>query len=273
MCRVLEVSTSGYYDWRRGRANRRDREDAQLLVEIRAIHHQSRKTYGAPRIYEELRDRGTRCSRKRVARLMWQAGLRTRQKRHFRATTDSCHTLPMSEQVLERAFRPSAPHVTWAADITYIWTEEGWLYLAVVLDLFSRRVVGWSMQATLARSLVIEALKMALRGRRPAVGLVHHSDRGSQYASHDYQALLKQYGIISSMSRTGNCWDNAPVESFFATLKKELVHQRRYRTRAEARADLCEYVEVWYNRQRRHSTLGYMTPVAYENRASLAQAA
>ncbi len=245
MCRVLDVSTSGYYDWRQDREQRRGRADAQLLIEIRAIHHQSRKTYGAPRIHEELREHGWRCSRKRVARLMRQAGLHAQQKRRYRATTDSSHTLPVAENVLGRAFLPAAPHVIWAADITYIWTDEGWLYLAVVLDLFSRRVIGWSMQPTLERALVSEALEMALRAHRPAAGLVHHSDRGSQYASRDYQVLLKQYGIIPSMSRKGNCWDNAPVESFFATLKKELVYQRRYRTRLEARADLFEYVEVW----------------------------
>lgn len=264
MCRVLEVSTSGYYDWRKRPESRRQKEDRRLVVEIKAIHSESRQTYGSPRIHDELKDRGIRCGRKRVARLMRLHDISAKQKRRFKATTDSKHTLPVAENVLNRQFTPSAPNVAWSADITYIPTRQGWLYLAVVMDLFSRRIVGWSMHKRLHRSLVLDALKMALRGRSPRPGLIHHSDRGSQYASGDYQALLDAQQMVCSMSRRGNCWDNAPVESFFSTLKRELVHRRRYRTRAEARAELFEYIEVWYNRRRRHSSLGYQSPVKYE---------
>ena len=264
MCRVQEVSTSGYYDWRGRAESQRKKQDRRLVVEIKAIHRQSRQTYGSPRIHDQLKDRGIRCGKKRVARLMQLHGLRAKQTRRFKATTDSKHTLPVADNVLSRQFTPSAPDVVWAADITYIPTRQGWLYLAVVLDLFSRRVVGWSMHKRLDRSLVLDALEMALRGRSPGPGLIHHSDRGSQYASGDYQALLEAQQMISSMSRRGNCWDNAPVESFFSTLKRELVHHRRYQTRAEARAELFEYIEVWYNRRRRHSSLGYQSPAEYE---------
>lgn len=263
MCRVLEVSTSGYYDWRH-RPAPSNRDDERVLVEIKAIHAASKRRYGSPRVHRTLRDRGIRCSEKRVARLMQEHGIRARRVRRFKATTDSKHTLPVAENVLERQFEVNLPNARWAADITYIWTGQGWLYLAVVMDLFSRRIVGWSMQETLARSLVISALAMALRARRPDSGLVHHSDRGSQYASLDYQELLRGAGCTCSMSRKGNCWDNAPVESFFSTLKMELVHERRYRTREEARMEVFEFIEVWYNRERLHSSLGYLSPVAYE---------
>ena len=264
MCRVLAVSTSGYYDWRGRAESRRQKEDRRLVVEIKAIHKESRQSYGSPRIHDELKDRGRRCGRKRVARLMRLHGLRAKQTRRFKATTDSKHTLPVAENVLSRQFTVSAPDVAWSADITYIPTRQGWLYLAVVIDLFSRRVVGWSMHKRLKRRLVLDALKMALRGRSPGPGLIHHSDRGSQYASGDYQALLAAQQMVCSMSRRGNCWDNAPVESFFSTLKRELVHHRRYQTRAEARAEIFEYIEVWYNRRRRHSSLGYKSPAQYE---------
>ena len=264
MCRVLAVSTSGYYDWRGRAESRRQKEHRRLVVEIKAIHKESRQSYGSPRIHDELKDRGRRCGRKRVARLMRLHGLRAKQTRRFKATTDSKHTLPVAENVLSRQFTVSAPDVAWSADITYIPTRQGWLYLAVVIDLFSRRVVGWSMHKRLKRRLVLDALKMALRGRSPGPGLIHHSDRGSQYASGDYQALLAAQQMVCSMSRRGNCWDNAPVESFFSTLKRELVHHRRYQTRAEARADIFEYIEVWYNRRRRHSSLGYQSPAQYE---------
>ena len=263
MCRVLQVSTSGYYDWRR-RPAPSIQDDERLLVEIKAIHAASKRRYGSPRVHRALRDRGIRCGEKRVARLMQEHGIRARRMRRFKATTDSKHTLPVAENVLERQFEVKLPNARWAADITYIWTRQGWLYLAVVMDLFSRRIVGWSMQETLARSLVIDALEMALRARRPDSGLVHHSDRGCQYASLDYQELLRRAGCTCSMSRKGNCWDNAPVESFFSTLKMELVHERRYRTRQEARMEVFEFIEVWYNRERLHSSLGYLSPVAYE---------
>lgn len=264
MCRVLKVSTSGYYAWRKRRESPRSRANRRLLVEIKAVHQQSDQTYGSPRIYRELAGRGLRCSENRVARLMRLEGVRARQVRRFKVTTNSKHDMAVAANHLDRRFEPLAPNTRWGADITYIWTQQGWLYLAIVLDLFSRRVVGWSMQPTMERTLVIDALKMALEFRKPSAGLLHHSDRGRQYASKDYQELLREAAMCCSMSRKGNCWDNAPVESFFATLKRERIHHRRYRSRAEARADIFQYVEVWYNRKRRHSSLDYLSPVDYE---------
>lgn len=269
MCYVLGVKVSAYYTWRTRQESRREREDRRLLVQIRSVHAESRQSYGSPRIYRELKDRGIEVGEHRVARLMRQHQIRPRQAKRFRATTDSRHSLPVAENRLERQFAVDRPNAVWAADITYIWTSEGWLYLAVVMDLFSRRIVGWSMQQTLGRPLVIEAMRMALSSRRPEPGLLHHSDRGSQYASKDYQALLASYGIRCSMSRRGDCWDNAPVESFFSTLKRELIHYRRYATRKEAQQDIFEYIEVWYNRKRRHSTLGYLSPCEYEVRTAV----
>lgn len=267
MCRVLEVSTSAYYAWRR-RPPASSGADAQLLTEIRAIYVESKRRYGSPRIHKKLRQRGIRCGQKRVARLMRASGLRARRRR-FQVTTDSKHTLPVAENVLERQFEVEVPDARWAADITYIWTRQGWLYLAVIMDLFSRRIVGWSMQETMERSLVVSALEMALGARRPPPGLLHHSDRGSQYASGDYQEFLRQAGCTCSMSRRGNCWDNAPVESFFSTLKIELVHERRFETRQRARAEIFEFIEVWYNRQRLHSSLGYLSPADYEEKMAV----
>lgn len=263
MCRALEVSTSGYYAWRR-RSKRSDEEEARLIGQIKAIFAQSKRRYGSPRIHRRLRQRGIRCGQKRVARLMREHGLQARPRRRFKATTNSKHRLPVAENVLDRQFEAQVPDARWAADITYVWTRQGWLYLAVVMDLFSRRIVGWSMQQTIDRSLVLSALQMALTARRPLPGLLHHSDRGSQYASGDYQQVLRQAGCRCSMSRRGNCWDNAPVESFFSTLKMELVHERRYETRAQASAELFEFIEIWYNRQRLHSSLGYLSPAEYE---------
>lgn len=268
MARVLEVSTSGYYSWRRRKESRRSLENRKLLMEIKVIHAESGATYGSPRIYQELRARGIRCSENRVARLMRLHEVRPKRRRRYKATTGSRHSLPVAENHLNRQFAPKAPNQAWAADITYIWTREGWLYLAVVMDLFSRRIVGWSMQSRLKRGLVTGALQMALRCRRVKSGMLCHSDRGSQYASGDYQILLSEASITCSMSRKGDCWDNAPVESFFATLKRERVHHRRYRTREEARADIFQYLEVWYNRKRRHSSLGYLSPSDYEEQTA-----
>jgi transposase InsO family protein len=273
LCRVLEVSPRGYYAWRRrcaeGHESRRERDNRKLLVEIETLHHESNQTYGSPRMYRQLKKQGHSCSENRVARLMRRNGIQATRPRPFKVTTDSCHRLPIAENTLDRQFTPEQANQVWASDITYVWTREGWLYLAIVIDLFSRRVVGWSMQQSMERSLVISALEMALAGRRPGVGLLHHSDRGSQYASLDYQARLRQAGIVSSMSRKGNCWDNAPVESFFATLKRELVHRRRYESREQARLEIFRYIEVWYNRKRLHSALGYLAPVEYERAKSL----
>jgi len=269
MCRVLEVSRAGYYAWRRRGLSERSWLNEWLAAEIKVIHEASRQTYGSPRVHEALKARGTRCSRKRVARVMRSEGIHGRKRRRFRATTNSRHPNPIAENMLERAFAVSAigsANRVWAADITYVPTWEGWLYLAVVLDLGSRRVVGWSMRHTLDTGLVLDALEMALAERRPPHGLMHHSDRGSQYASHEYRQVLAERGISCSMSRKGDCWDNAVVESFFATLKTELVHDRSYRTREEARREIFEYIEVWYNRKRLHSSLGYFSPEKYESR-------
>lgn len=264
MCRVLSVSGSGYYAWRRRSPSACSQANEALLRQIRQVHEQSDQTYGSPRVYYELRGQGIPCSENRVARLMRLHRITPPMVRRFVCTTDSKHRLPVAENVLARQFVPASVNQHWAGDITYIWTQQGWLYLAVVLDLYSRRVIGWSMSTRLERTLVLDALKMAIGGRRPAVGVLHHSDRGSQYASDDYQELLQRFSMVGSMSRRGNCWDNAPVESFFASLKRERVHRHRYRTRQEARADVFDYIEVWYNRRRRHSALGYLSPVAYE---------
>jgi transposase InsO family protein len=266
LCKVLEVSRSGYYAWERRVPSARSREDAKLRVHIAAIHERSRGVYGAPRVHAELRASGFRVSRKRVARLMSELGLESRRKRRFKATTDSRHTLPVAENVLDRKFEVDAPNVAWVTDITYVWTSEGWLYLAAILDLFSRRVVGFAMSERIDRQLALDALCAAVGRRLPNAGLVHHSDRGSQYASGDYQDALDEAGVVCSMSRKGNCWDNAVAESFFATLKTELVYLRRFATRAEAREAIFEFIESFYNRERRHSTLGYLSPVAFERK-------
>ena len=264
MCRVLRVSPSAYYAWRGRPESRRMREDRRLLVEIKAIHLAKRETYGSPRIHAELKAQGLRLGEKRVARLMRDNDIRAKQKQRFKATTNSKHSHPVAPNLMERDFTASAPNQKWVADITYIPTREGWLYLAAILELYSRLVVGWSMAGRMTRRLVLGALDMAVGRRQPGPGLIHHSDRGSQYACGDYQNALKAHGMVCSMSRKGDCWDNAPMESFFHTLKTELVHHRDYRTRWEARADIFEYIEVFYNRDRRHSALGFITPAEYE---------
>jgi transposase InsO family protein len=266
MCRVLHVSRSGYYAWCKRPAADRIGKDQRLTLEVAAIHAESRGRYGSPRVHAELHQRGQRIARKRVARLMRAAGLRARARRRFRSTTDSQHAMAIKDNLLARRFAVSAPNRGWVSDITYIWTCEGWLYLAIVMDLFSRRVVGWSLSERLERGLALDALGMALKGRQPSRAMLHHSDRGSQYASHEYQQLLAAHGILSSMSRKGNCWDNAVAESFFATLKLELVYETQWRTREEARRALFEYIELFYNRQRRHSALGYLCPSQFEQR-------
>ena len=271
LCRVLGVARSGYYAWRRRTHHRRREADRHLETRIRQIHTASRGTYGSPRVHAELRDQGVRCSEKRVARVMRQAGIRAHRARRRRITTDSRHPFPIAVNVLQRNFAAAAVNTKWAADITYIETNEGWLYLAVVLDLCSRRVIGWAMEPTLERGLVLSALEMALGRRRLTTPLVHHSDRGSQYASRDYQARLAAAGIQCSMSRRGDCFDNAPVESFFGTLKTELVYQQRFTTRQDARRAIFEYMEVFYNRKRRHSALGYLSPVEFEARQHVPQ--
>jgi putative transposase len=265
LCETLEVSSAGYYAWRQcPRGDRQQQRDA-LLVEIRAIHAQFKGRYGSPRIHAELVARGHDCCVNTVAKIMREAGIAAKTARKFRCTTtDSDHDLPVAENLLDRQFNPSEANETWVADITYIPTREGWLYLAAVEDLYSRRVVGWSMADHMESRLVVDALAMAVQRRLPDEGLLAHSDRGSQYASEHYQRLLAKHGITCSMSRRADCWDNAPMESFFASLKKELVHDADFATRAQARAAIVEYIEVFYNNQRRHSSLGYVSPAEYE---------
>ena len=264
MCDALTVSVSGYRAWKRGGSPTRKRlTDAQLLAFIQAIHKEWKGAYGSPRMMRELRGRGIPASKPRDERLMREHGIRARHKRRYKATTDSKHTLPIAENLLDRNFAPAAPNQAWSSDITYVWTDEGWLYLAVVLDLFNREIVGWSIKSRMTADLVIDALTMAWFRRKPAPGLIHHSDRGSQYASKAHRRKLVEYRMRCSMSRKANCWDNAPTESFFNSLKNERVHGTRYATREEAIADLFDYIEVFYNRSRRHSTLGYRSPVQF----------
>ena len=265
MCRVLEVSSSGFYDWLGREESARSRSNRILLLEIKAVYKKSRRRYGSPRVYHQLRknDR-VACSQNRVARLMRKNSIQAIPKRRFKVTTDSDHAESVAQNILDRQFDVECTDAAWCADLTYIWTGEGWLYLAIILDLFSRRILGWSAKRTMERSIVLEALDSALQLRQPRRGLVHHSDRGSQYASDDYQKKLRAARVTCSMSRKGNCWDNAPAESFFATLKKELIHQRHFRTRAEAKSAIFEFIESWYNRERLHSSLGYMSPVEFE---------
>ena len=264
MCDALNVSTAGYYCWRERDASEQQQRREELTVEIQAVHAEVQARYGSPRMHAELVDRGHDCCVNTVARIMRDAGIAAKTKRKFRQTTDSNHKLPVAENLLDRHFDPTSKNESWVSDITYITTREGWLYLAAVEDLYSRMVVGWSMDAAMTSRLVVDALEMAVVRRLPGSELVAHSDRGSQYASEHYQRLLGTEGITCSMSRRGNCWDNAPMESFFATLKKELVHHEDYATREQARASIFEYIETFYNRSRRHSTLGYQSPADYE---------
>jgi putative transposase len=266
LCRTLNVSRAGFYAWRDRSPAPRAQADERLGLEIAAIHAKSRQRYGSPRIHAELAEGGCHTSRKRVARLMRGRGLAARRRRRFRVTTDSRHGFPVAPNVLARQFACSVPDTGWVTDITYIWTAEGWLYLAVILDLCSRLAVGWAMSERITDDLTLTALHMALARRRPPQGLLHHSDRGSQYASGDYRTALAAHGIVCSMSRRGDCWDNAVAESFFATLKVELVHDATWETRAAARTALFEYIEVFYNGQRRHSALGYLSPRTFEQR-------
>ena len=267
MCRVLSVSRSGYYAWRKRPPSRRQMANKELVAKIKEIYEESRGNYGRLRIYFALRRLGRKCSRNRVARLMKKHGIQAKRKRSYKITTQSNHHLPVVANKLNRQFQAKKPNQVWVSDITYIPTAEGWLYLAVVLDLFARKIVGWSMQPTLKRQLVLDALRMALHRRQPKPGLLHHSDRGSQYASGDYQNLLAHFQIDPSMSRRGNCYDNAPAESFFASLKKECVRDTIYPSRYEAKVDIFDYIEVFYNRQRLHSSLGYYSPTEFEQRA------
>lgn len=264
MCAVLDVSVSGYRAWKRGgKPDRKRLTDSQMLALIQAIHAEHKGAYGSPRMVRELRERGFAASKERVERLMKENGLRARHKRRYKVTTDSKHGLPVAENTLARNFTPTAPNQVWTSDITYLWTDEGWLYLAIVLDLFNREVVGWSLKPRMTADIVTDALTMAWFRRKPAAGLLHHSDRGSQYASQAFQTKLKDYGMVCSMSRKGNCWDNAPTESWFNSFKNERVHGERFVTRAEMTTMAFEYIEVFYNRKRLHSTLGYKPPIPF----------
>ena len=266
LCKVLDVSTSGYYRWlkQRRQPTARALANERMRVEISAIHRESRGTYGSPRVHAELKQRGFEVGRNRVARLMADQGLVGQRPRAFRRTTDSKHDQPVAPNLVAQQFDAKRPNELWAADITYIWTGAGWMYLAVVLDLFSRRVVGWACAEHMRAELVVEALARALGVRDAGAGLMHHSDRGSQYASKKYRSLLDDRGIVCSMSAKGCCYDNAVVESFFATLKKELVYQTMWADRETASLAISEYIQVFYNRTRLHSTLGYVSPAEYE---------
>ncbi len=276
MCRVVGVSRSGLYAWRRRpRTSARRAANIRLLTRIRAIHEASRGTYGSPRVHAQLRYDGDHVGLSRVERLMRQEGIQAQVRRRFRCTTDSKHDYPVATNSLDRQFNPERPDQVWVAGITYIWTLQGWMYLAVVIDLYSRRIIGWSMQDHMRTDLVVGAMAMAmaLGHRKPEKDALHHSDRGSQYASFAFQKLLEQYGISCSMSRKANCLDNAVAESFFGTLKTELIHRRVWPTRGAARSAIHEYIEVFYNRRRLHSRLGYTSPVQFEANFHAANAA
>jgi transposase InsO family protein len=266
LCDALGVSAAGYYAWRDRPASARQQRRDALLVEIRTIHAEFKARYGSPHVHVELAARGHDCCVNTVARVMQENGIAAKTARKFRCTTDSNHDLPVADNLLDRQFDPESANEAWVADITYIPTREGWLYLAAVEDLYSRRVVGWSMADHLESCLVVDALALAVERRLPGEGSLAHSDRGSQYASDHYQRLLARHGTTCSMSRRADGWDNAPMESFFASLKKELVHDADFATRAEARAAIVEYIEVFYNSLRRHSSLGYVSPAEYERK-------
>ena len=263
-CEVLEVSRSGYYAWRGRAPSPRAAEDAKIILEIKAAHGAARGVYGSPRMHRELRAKGRCVGRKRVERLMRQQGIVARRKRRFRKTTDSNHPDPIAPNVLARGFKVELPNTAWVTDVTYVWTHEGWLYLAAILDLFSRRVVGWSVSSNNDRGLALSALEQATVARAPAEGIVHHSDRGSVYASGDYGEALTSIGAVKSMSRKGDCWDNAVAESFFATIKGEMIDHEVYFTKSAAITAISEYIDDFYNPYRRHSSLNYMSPIEFE---------
>ena len=264
MCILLKISRSGYYVWKGRSSSKQALANENLLLCIKESYKKGREIYGSPRITDDLRESGIRCGHNRVARLMRISGIRAKTKRRFKVTTDSKHRLPISPNLLARNFTAQTPNTVWVADITYIWTEEGWLYLAAVLDLYSRSIVGWSMGKRLDAELTVSALRQAVKRRRPDQGLVFHSDRGVQYASAKMRVELERHGFIQSMSRKGDCWDNAVMESFFHTLKTEHTYFEKYWSRAEARTKLFDYIEIFYNRQRKHSTLCYKSPLEFE---------
>lgn len=263
MCRVLEVSESGYHAWRQRPPSARTQENLRLETEIKAAHQRTRETYGPQRLQSDLADHGIPASVYRIKRIRRRLGLRCKQKRKFKATTNSSHTLPLAPNLLDRQFAVAAPDRAWVSDITYVATDEGWLYLAGIKDLFNGELVGYAMSDRMATTLVSQALFRAVAAKRPAKGLIHHSDRGSQYCSHAYRKQLQQFGMQASMSRKGDCWDNAPMESFWGSLKNELVHHRRFTTREQATREITEYIEIFYNRIRKQARLGYLSPAAF----------
>jgi len=266
LCRIMKVTASGYYAWLDRPLSKWAREEARLGVEIKAAHKRTRQVYGAEKLQYDLAEHDVRVGICRIKRIRRKLGIRCKQKRKFKATTDSRHTLPVAENVLGQQFTVAAPNKVWVSDITYVPTDEGWLYVAGHKDLFSGTIVGYAMGERLTRNLVSQSLIRAVVANRPPQGLIHHSDRGSQYCSYDFRNSLERYGLIASMSRKGNCYDNAPMESFWGTLKQELVHHRWYRTRQEAVRDITEYIESFYNRQRRQARLGFLSPAVYEQR-------
>jgi putative transposase len=268
MCRLLDVAASGYYAWRRRPEPQRVQRNRELLEKIRSIHAASKGVYGSPRVHAELLAKGVKVGRHKVAQVMRSARLKGCPKRRYRTTTQRDPGHQIAQNLLRQNFAADGPDQRWASDITYIATRQGWLYLAVTMDLFSRRIVGWSMDRWMSRHLVVDALRMAINARQPTGTLIHHSDRGGQYSSDDFRNELKKYGIKPSMSSTGNCYDNAVVESFFGALKRERVNRVRYRTREQARADLFEYIEVFYNRKRRHSYIGNISPDDFERQST-----
>jgi transposase InsO family protein len=264
MCRELGVSPSGYYRWLKRKPSKRAQEEGRLEVEIKAAHQRTRETFGPERLQHDLAEHGVKAGVCRIRRIRKKLGIRCKQKKKFKATTDSKHTLPVAENLLNQQFKAAAPNRIWVTDITYIATEEGWLYLAGHKDLFTGEIVGYAMGPRMTKNLVSQSLFRAVAAKGPAPGLIHHSDRGSQYCSYEYRRLLDQFHMSASMSRKGDCYDNAPMESFWGTLKNELVHHRRYGARREAIREISEYIEIFYNRQRRQARLGYLSPVAYE---------
>ncbi len=264
MCRFLKVSRSGYYDWLNRGESPRSKRNRELAVTITKLFYQHKGRYGSPRIHNELQKQGIKCGKSKVETLMRQMGLRAREKSKYRKTTDSKHDYPIAPNLLNRNFQVDAPNQVWVSDITHIRTMEGWLYLAIVMDLYSRKIVGWSMSNSLSSSIAVDALQMAIRNRQPRKGLIHHSDRGIQYACNSYRRLLQHNHLVCSMSRKGDCWDSSPAESFFSTLKIECINDRVFLTRAQAKREIFEYIEIDYNRKRSHSSIGYMSPENFE---------
>ena len=264
MCKVLGVSKSGYYSWLKRPVSNQKKEKAKLTAKIKRIHVQSRGIYGSPKITKVLVEEGVNVSQKTVANIMKENNIKSKTVKKYKATTNSNHSLPISPNLLNQNFTVDAPGKVWVTDITYVWTSQGWLYLATVMDLFSRRIIGWAMDKRMTKELVILALQRALWRQPPQKGLIHHSDRGSQYCSKAYRALLDKHNIISSMSRKGNCYDNACIESFHSIIKKEWIFHEKYRTRAQAQASILDYILHFYNCKRIHGTIGYKTPIAYE---------